>query len=92
MIRQKSWLPGSGAYFPLYKENFLKSFSETTGVISILGRNVPWVTLYQDCMVIGQKTWPPGSGAYFPSVICFHVILGLPDPSFSLTCISPYMP
>ena len=52
MIRQKTWLPGSGAYFPyisIYKS--LKIFfSETNGPISIQpGRNVSLVTLYKDC-------------------------------------------
>ena len=52
MIRQKTWLPGAGAYFPyisIYKT--LKIFfSETSGPISIqLGRNVSLVTLYKDC-------------------------------------------
>ena len=51
MIRQKTWLPGGGAYFPyisIYKT--LKIFfSETNGPISIqLGRNVSVVTLYKE--------------------------------------------
>ena len=34
----------------IYIENFKIFLSETTGLISVLlGRNVPWVTLYQDC-------------------------------------------
>ena len=52
MIRQKTWPPGGGAFFPyLSVQKTLKFFlSETIWLISILlGRSVSLVTLYQDC-------------------------------------------
>ena len=52
MIRQKTWPPRGGAYFPYISiQKSLKIFlSETNRPISIsLGRNVSLVTLYQDC-------------------------------------------
>ena len=51
-IRQKTWLPGGGAYFPyiIYIGNFKTHLVQTTGPISIsFCKNVPLVILYQDC-------------------------------------------
>ena len=70
MIRQKTWPPGGGAYFPYISiQKSLKIFmSETTGPISIsLGRNVSLVTLYQDCSSNHDlsKNMAARGGAYF---------------------------
>ena len=71
-IRQKTWPPGGGAYFPYVSIiKTLKIFlSETTGPISIyFCKNVPLVILYQDCSShsdSSKKHGRQGAGLIFP--------------------------
>ena len=73
-IRQKTWPPGGGAYFPyiIYIENFknLLVRNHRTDFNIILQKcsfGDPLPRLFKPFW-IRQKTWPPGGGAYFPYI------------------------
>ena len=74
-IRQKTWLPGGGAYFPyiIYTENLKKSSCQKP--VDRFPYNFVELFLWWFCTKIVQaiwickKSWPPGGGAYFPYII-----------------------
>ena len=64
LIRCKTWHPGAAACFPykcIHSEN-------------LFSKDVPWVTLYQDCSKYSDrlKNMASGDGAWFP---CMNIYI-----------------
>ena len=74
MIRQKIWLQGSGAIFPIYLYRKLEKKSSCQKPLDQFQYNLaemfPWwpFTKIVQAVMICQKTWLLGGGAYFPSI------------------------
>ena len=73
-IRQKTWPPGGGAYFPyiIYIENFKNLLVRNHWT----DFNITWqeCTKFVQAVMIHQKTWPLGGGAYFPYVAIWNIL------------------